>query len=47
MGGLGDTDSDYPYHPVELNNIPVGSTAVGEITAQVSKFFQNLKVLSK
>ena len=30
----GGTDG-YPFHSVELNNIPVGSTAVGEITAQV------------
>jgi filamin len=36
MGGPGgQSGGDYPFHPVELINIPVGSSAVGDITAQV------------
>ena len=40
MGGPGgQPGGDYPFHPVELINIPVGSSAVGDITAQVSLLF--------
>jgi len=36
MGGPGgQPGGDYPFHPVELINIPVGSSVVGDITAQV------------
>ena len=40
MGGPGgQPGGDYPFHPVELINIPVGSSVVGDITAQVSLLF--------